>query len=230
MSALWPLLTIVRRHLFVNVFYLFQHLSVSLVLLPAASLLRKHTVMQWCCRISPTLIRSSHTWTLSSHLHLCVVSLFSYHILSFRATGWMSRGAPSLPHSRYEYKIEVVIVSPRLHRISLCSSLIILLHISAVKILLSGLTVSFTPREGIWILFPGNRSVWKSCNILTSAWHFWMSEWMIEWMLFILVLKWNHAFTKTSNKQQQPKKGIGRIPRLIFANPIHFINRNTDLL
>lgn len=44
-SALWPLLTIVQHHLFVNVFYLFRHLSFSLILLPAAYLLRKHTTL-----------------------------------------------------------------------------------------------------------------------------------------------------------------------------------------
>lgn len=41
---------------------------------------------------------------LGSNLHLCVVSLISYHTLSFRATGWMSSGAPFLLHSRYEHR------------------------------------------------------------------------------------------------------------------------------
>lgn len=58
---LWPLLTTFQRRLSLNVFYLFLHLPSSLVMLPAAHLLRKHVVvvMQWC-HISHSLIR--HAW------------------------------------------------------------------------------------------------------------------------------------------------------------------------
>lgn len=66
------------------------------------------------------------------NLHICVVSLTSYCALFLRATGWTSRGAPSLLHSRYR-QIGAVTVAPRPCCISLCSSPITLLHISPIK-------------------------------------------------------------------------------------------------
>lgn len=84
-------------------FPLFLLLPFSLVMLPAAHLLRKHVVVMQCrCHISAALIRCRRTRTCRRSVYTFIVPLPSDHVLSFRATGWMSRGAPSLPRSRYE--------------------------------------------------------------------------------------------------------------------------------
>lgn len=105
---------------------------------------------------------------LCSNLHLCIVSLISYHTLSFRATGWMSRGVPSLLHSRYDHRH-----SWGGHGLSYLARLITLLRISAAKfcknpVLLSDLTVKFTPWEGDFFV-KRNRRVWQDCNVITAA-------------------------------------------------------------